>query len=203
VLGMECKSVFEFGAGQSTKAILGALMHTGGYLVSCDLRPLDAIEPLGEGFDDTYWDRWIFLQGDSRDIASNLSCEFGPYDLVLCDGSHVPEDVIGDIRDIVPQMRRDSLMLIHDTEHPDIDYGLGPAVEEALANVAHSTVRLPVGDGLDIVRIEEDFGHGSVELDWRKRKAEQTTVSPAREVSRCTFDCDQSGLNERAPGLPA
>ena len=173
VMGMEAHSVFEFGAGHSTKAILGALEHSGGYLVSCDVRSLDEISQLGVGFDHTYWDRWIFLQGNSRGIVNRLSCEFGPYDLVLHDGSHDPDEVRDDLRDIVPQMRRDSLLLIHDTEHPTIEYGLAPAVEEALAGVAHSRVRLPFGYGLDVVRIEEDFGHSPVTLNWRKQKSGQ------------------------------
>lgn len=177
VLGMECGSVFEFGAGHSTKAILAALEQTKGYLVSCDIRALDDIGPLGVGFDHTYWDRWIFLQGNSRNVVNNLSCEFGPYDLVLCDGSHIPEEVVGDILDIVPQMRRNSLMLIHDTEHPDIEYGLAAAVEEGLADVKHSRVRLPFGYGLDVVRIEEDFGFGDVELKWRKGAPQQNLRS--------------------------
>ncbi len=171
--------MFEFGAGQSTKAILAALQPNRGYLVSCDIRSVAEIAPLGVGFDHTYWDQWIFLQGNSRDIVSNLSCEFGPYDLVLHDGSHDPAEMIGDLLDIVPQMKRDSLLLIHDTEHPDIDYGLDAAVEEGLAPFAHSRVRLPFGYGLDVVRIEEDFGHPPIELSWRKERKTEPLASAA------------------------
>lgn len=205
VLGMECKSAFEFGAGGSTKTILNALSHTGGYLVSCDRRPLDEIHPLGEGFDHTYWDQWIFLQGPSGDISGDASCEFGPYDLVLCDGSHLPNEVADDLRNILPQMRRDGLLLMHDTEHPDIDYGLAAVVEETLADVAHSRVTLPFGYGLDIIRIEEDFGAGAVDLTWRKRKRPSChagQLHSGRGEERLE-DLRLGELSDRLIGLPS
>lgn len=163
VLGLRAQSVFEFGAGLSTSVILAALGRTGGVLTSCDVRGKASLanvrlprEPAA----------WLFLMGDSARYAADIGR--GVYDFVLHDGSHEAAVVRRDLLGIIPRIRRNGLLLVHDTEHPDNPYGLREAVNAALVGVAHEAVTLPYGYGLTVVRILQDFGHGEVPLAWRK-----------------------------------
>ncbi|MDP3920789.1 MAG: class I SAM-dependent methyltransferase [Candidatus Omnitrophota bacterium] len=173
VLGLETKSAFEFGCGRSTLTILRALRQTGGRLISCDLRDLP---DTGVDANDLYRfrDIWDYLQGDSLGIASEVGNEI--FDFVLHDGSHEADIVQSDLSKIVPRMMRNSILLLHDTDHPTQDYGLQAAAERALAPYRHSLVTLPYGYGLTIVRIDEDFGHGTVRVEWRKTKSGKPKV---------------------------
>ncbi len=145
ILGMEAKEVFEFGAGFSTDTILEALKLTGGKLTSCDIQKQ---KPRNN---------WTFTNRDSQSIDID-----GTYDVVLHDGSHVKEVVQKDIDKILPRMKLNSLLLIHDTEHKDYK------LNEVKINCKHEQVTLPYGYGLTIVRILEDFGNGKVEITWKK-----------------------------------
>ena len=92
------------------------------------------------------------------------------FDFVLHDGSHDWKTLKKDIKNILPRMRKNSILLVHDTEHPTRNYKLIKAVKGALHWCKHSKVSLPYGYGLTIERIEEDFGNGEVEIKWRKSK---------------------------------
>lgn len=145
ILGMEAKEVFEFGAGYSSYVILEALKKTGGKLTSCDVRNI-VIEDKD----------WNFIQNDSRymDIEGN-------FDVVLHDGSHEPLTVEEDLNKILPLMKKDSLILIHDTEH---DYGLMDVVKK----IDYPQVTLPYGYGLTIIRVLD--GKNKIELKWKKSR---------------------------------
>jgi len=166
VLGLETRTALELGAGFSTRVILSALAHTGGRLFSIDVRPLrdTGNDPR---FLAAYAQPWTYLQGDSRDMVEKLGDEV--FEFVLHDGSHEPEIVQADLEAILPRMKKNAILLVHDTEHPIHDYGLAPACQRALRDVGHSTVTLPFGFGLTVVRVEEDFGHVVVETSWHKR----------------------------------
>ena len=167
VLGMETKSAFEFGCSFSTKTILKALEETGGKLITCDTRP---IEETGNSKEDIekYKHNWRYIQGNSLNVVGDLKDEV--FDFVLHDGSHDWPTVEKDIKNILPRCKKNSILLVHDTEHPGKDYKLAKTVKDALRRYKHSKVTLPYGYGLTIVRIEQDFGNGEVEIEWRKKE---------------------------------
>ena len=149
-LGMEAQNVFEFGAGFSSYTILAALKKTGGRLTSCDITPQEKRE------------NWNFINDNSLNIFPLKET----FDLVLHDGSHEKHIVEQDLRNIIPLMKQDALLLVHDTEHKS--FRLGEAVDNALKNIDHEKVTLPYGYGLTIIRIKENFGNGKVEIKWTK-----------------------------------
>lgn len=166
-LGLETKKAFEFGSGFSSKAILQALKKTGGSLISCDLRPIEQTGLSAQDLRDNQ-DRWRYVQEDSRRFVPTLRHE--AFDLVLHDGSHEGATLKEDIRNIVPFMKTNSMLLVHDTEHPVHSYGLSKAIRQALRWVKHSAVTLPYGYGLTLIRLEHRTRRGTVQLSWRKRK---------------------------------
>jgi len=165
ILGMETKSVFEFGCGFSSKVILKALKETGGKLITCDTRPIEGTGNSSEDIE-KHKHNWRYIQGDSLSIVKGLKDE--TFDFVLHDGSHEYKTVEEDIKNILPRCKKNSILLVHDTEHPTDDYKLKKAVKNALRQCKHSKITLPYGYGLTIVRIEQDFGNGEIEIEWRK-----------------------------------
>lgn len=168
VLGLEASCVFEFGIGLSTHVMLDALEHVGGRLISCaNMCP----SYIGMTEEMLCSHNWVHLYGKSQDVLSEIVLDglgMSGLDLVLHDGSHVPDVVMSDLQLILPRMKQNGLVLIHDTEYEY--HGLMDSVEKVLRDVKHECVTLPYGCGLTIVRICEDFGYGSVELTWKKQK---------------------------------
>lgn len=165
-LGLEAKQVFEFGAGFSTKTLLGALAKTSGHLTTCDVRPL-AETGNGPEMTQQYKGCWTYLQGDSRKQIKNVGKE--PFDLVLHDGSHEWRVVWRDLIAITPRIKQNGILLIHDTEHVPT-YRLKLAVFLALLFVPHEKVTLPYGYGLTIVRILGNAHNGAIETTWEKER---------------------------------
>jgi predicted O-methyltransferase YrrM len=167
VLGLETRLAFEFGCGRSTPVILKALEQTGGKLVTAEIRDLEDTDN-DEELLERYRGRWDYRQADSRQVARDFT---GALDFVLHDGSHDADVVREDLQLILPHMRRNAILAVHDTEHPTQSYGLDEAVDVALSGIEHERMTLPYGYGLTMVRIEEDLGNGVVELAWKKRSA--------------------------------
>lgn len=168
VLGMEAKNVLELGAGFSTQTILEALKQTGGKLITCDVRDLsDTGNP--ESLRTDFKDVWTYLQGDTRQTLASLSNKV--FDVVLHDGSHEWRVVYKDLRKILPLIKHNGILLVHDTEHIPT-YRLMLATRLALLGYRHEIVTLPYGYGLTIVRILGNKKNGSIELSWEKKRAE-------------------------------
>lgn len=163
VLGLEAKQVFEFGCGYSTRAILKALERTNGRLITNDVRPAEDCKVFNEGDIPSKF-RWLFYQGLSKDVLPTI--KFQPLDLVLHDGAHNVPTVYEDIRFIVPHMKVNSLLVIHDTDHKYIE--INNAITKALKNINHEKITLPYGCGLTIVKILQDFGNGTITTTWKK-----------------------------------
>lgn len=155
VVGMEAKSVMEFGAGFSTSVILEALEETDGNLISCDPRSLDNLEVKPHN-------RWHFIQAVSKIAFRSLKDE--AFDLVFHDGSHDWRQVERDIKSIWPMVKDGGLILVHDTENPVKDYKL----YKALGHIRKDKVTLPFGYGLTIIK--KHGGKVKVNLKWRKGK---------------------------------
>lgn len=110
-LGMEAQLVYEVGVrrGHSTRAILKALVKTGGRLVSCDIEDCGAVIEEAD-----LRARWMFYHMDSAKFATVW--ERQPADMVYVDGSHEFLDVWGDAVRLWPLLRVGGLMVLHDTD---------------------------------------------------------------------------------------
>lgn len=162
VEGLEAKDTFEFGTGISTKVICDAISRTGGHHTSCDTRVITDTG-LSEAFLEENKERYTFIQGDSRVV----DLPTGPFDFVLHDGSHVPGIVRQDLRKVLKFMKKNSIIIIHDTFN-DKYPGMRNAVQTVLAEVENEMITLPYSYGITIIRIIEDFGNGTLETSWRK-----------------------------------
>jgi len=170
VLGMESKSVFEFGTGFSTQTMIQALKITGGKLTSVDIRPLSIRKDIPDNFLNDNKDIWSFNEGNSLNVVPTLDhneC----YDVVLHDGSHTGTEVTQDLNNIAPYVKSGGLVLIHDTSH----YELGPEMRQGvhnsdlIKNYIHDGSTLPYGYGLTIIRLlNNPHNNKSVNITWRK-----------------------------------
>lgn len=151
VLGLRAKRVCEFGAGFSTVTILKALEVTGGTLVTNDQRPRDQINVPEDLFANSE-SRFEYARGSADEFLPRLKKE--AFDLVLHDGSHEFWQVFRDLRAVLPRVKRDGLVLVHDTNHPTFPY-LKYAVTLALwvTGTRYEKMSLPYGCGLAVVRV--------------------------------------------------
>jgi hypothetical protein len=164
IYGMEAKNVFEFGSGFTTPVILSALKLTGGKLTTNDKRDL-VDTGNSPTMLETEKERWRYLSMYSEEALKQVKGE--TYDVVLHDGAHEFSIVWRDIRKIVKQMKQDSILIVHDTDHKKFPY-MKLAVRFGLLFCRYDMVTLPYGFGLTIVRIKSNFGNGRVELAWKK-----------------------------------
>lgn len=167
VEGLEAKRTFEFGTGLSTRVILEALQYTGGIHTSCDIRKITDTG-LPKDFVDEYGHMWQYLQQNSQMLNRELLINSGPFDFVLHDGSHIVGEVRKDLQKILPLMKKNSILMIHDTyndKYPGMSDTINTSV---LKNIEHEKVTLPYSYGITIVRILEDFGNGTVTPTWKK-----------------------------------
>jgi predicted O-methyltransferase YrrM len=177
--GLQAQLVFEFGVGGSTGVLMAALELIGGRLMSCDTEPLESLcERMPHLREAAASTRWTFRNTHSSRALKELTTE--AFELVLHDGSHEADQVEEDIAGILPRLKRFGILLVHDVEQ----FALGPQVRRGLvagirrSRLRVSTTSLPYSDGLAIVRIEDDTGHGQVTSQWCK-----TTTRPAAPAS--------------------
>lgn len=170
VIGMEAKNVFEFGCGYSSRVILEALKHTGGKLITNEMRD---IQNTGndQALIDTYKNQWTYLQKRSEEALKN-DIKGEKFDVVLHDGAHEPQIVMKDIRKIVKHMKQDGLLLVHDTNHEAFPY-LPWAVRLGLFPYRYEICTVPYGFGLTIIRLKSNLGNGRVKLTWKKQRKEE------------------------------
>ena len=155
ILGMECENVLELGFGGTSCVILKALEITGGSLTTCDLREVD----------DSKHSNWRYIQGNTVDTVPKID---GSFDVILHDGSHIQEEVDEDLKNVIPKVKKNGIVLIHDTQHPGrhkVDFD---KCRRILRHIDYEDVTLPYGYGLTILKIKEDFGNGEVDIKWRK-----------------------------------
>jgi len=160
VLGLETKSAFEFGSGFSSKTILMALEKTGGKLITCDQRPLEQTAIFYDKNEIKNYSNWTYINKKSIDIFKDIEGKI--FDFVLHDGAHDVKTVKQDLKLIMPKMKKNGILLLHDTEHPAYN------LKEAIPEDKISKVTLPFGFGLTIIKIEEDFGNGTIDIRWKK-----------------------------------
>lgn len=166
VEGLETQRSFEFGTGISTMIIIEALKRTGGYHTSCDLANLDQTGLSQEFINNTT--NWTYLQQNSNDLVPEQLDGVAPFDFVLHDGSHIPDQVEKDIKKVLPFMKKNSILLVHDTIM-DSFTNLLTSTQKALSNTKHEILTLPYSCGLTIFRITEDR-KDTVTPTWYKGK---------------------------------
>ena len=165
VVGLETQRVFEFGSGFSTHVILHALEKTGGILTSCDVTNYSDNPNITDFTKKS--DRWSFYHGNSNEMFDD-DVEFEQYDLILHDGSHLPEEVLVDLNNIYPYLKHDGILITHDTRHQTLGEGMKNAVEEFAKDKDLEMCTLPYGYGLTFFRNKGNVDN-KVELTWRKR----------------------------------
>lgn len=165
IYGMEPDVVLEEGSGYSTWVILCALEALNkGTLTSIDknlrLHTLDRYSPNLPSL----LPRLTYIQANFKDTHIVDLTSKGVYDVFLQDGSHDETDVAEDVRRIMPRMRKNGLILVHDT----MGILAGKNVCKHLNNKYFEAATLPYGYGLTIIRVLKDYGHGSISPKWRK-----------------------------------
>tara|TARA_B100001059_G_scaffold101228_1_gene100974 strand:+ start:4422 stop:5006 length:585 start_codon:yes stop_codon:yes gene_type:complete len=165
IVGMESKSVFEFGSGFSTHVILHALEKTGGTLTSCDVTNFSDNPNVTDFTKGSK--RWNFYHGNSNELFAD-DVEFDQYDVILHDGSHIASEVLVDLNNIYPYLKHDGILITHDTRHQTLGEGMMGAAEEFAKDKDLEMCTLPYGYGLTFFRNKGNL-ENSVNLTWRKR----------------------------------
>lgn len=164
VLGLECKSVFEFGSGFSTHCILKALSETGGNLISCDVNTIERNGNITEYSQNSK--NWELVVGNSNLTVPMINHK--QYDLILHDGSHIASEVLIDLKNIYPYLKHDGILVTHDTRHPNLGNDMMGAVNTFAKNKNIEMLTLPYGYGLTLLR-NRGNKENKVNLTWRKK----------------------------------
>ena len=164
VLGLECKSVFEFGSGFSTHCILKALSQTGGNLISCDTNTIEKNGHITEYSQNSK--NWQLVVGNSNSTVPNINHNY--YDLILHDGSHIATEVLVDLNNIYPYLKNDGILITHDTRHYNLGGEMMSAVESFVKDKDIEMLTLPYGYGSTIIRNKANKKN-KVDLTWLKR----------------------------------
>lgn len=164
-IGMEAKNVLELGAGFSSRVFITALRQTGGKLTTCDNRSLEK-----KGLTDVMEqnkERWEYHEMNSRDFLPSLKDQ--TFELTLHDGAHDFKNIILDLWKIAPRMKKNGIILIHDTYHPHLKKRfLGLAVRIGMLFTRYEIMTLPYGCGLSLIRIKSNAKNGTCVPQWSK-----------------------------------
>jgi predicted O-methyltransferase YrrM len=143
--GLKAKNVFEFGCGGSTEVLAAAAEKRGCRVYTVDPRPLNKTNSKAEQIQ---YARWTFFNMKSAEALKKVSgVEF---DLVFHDGAHDHATVKQDLETILPQIRNQGMLLVHDVDLEEVR----TAVEEALVPYKHAKVTLPYACGLAVITLE-------------------------------------------------
>src|SRR5262249_18136574 len=141
--------VLEIGVrvGISTAALLLGAEENGGHVYSVDADP--GCGSVYEGHP-----LWTFIHGHSRDDAERILRELPQLDLLFIDGDHGREMVLNDLDAYGTRVRREGLILLHDTDlfAPGQD-GVRPAIQEFTQRHGYVARFFPGSFGLGIVEI--------------------------------------------------
>lgn len=162
--GLNAKSVFEFGAGQSTNIIHVAMEdNVGGKHVSC------STDPFPPPWIDT--NIHTHLQGQSVDVVPKFLAEHPDltFDFVLHDGSHTREVVAADLRAILPRVKQYGMIAVHDSLHSKQGEAVSRGIFDATDWWLEEMMDLPFGFGLMLMVMYSNAHLGHVEVEtWRK-----------------------------------
>ena len=141
-LELNAQLVYEVGVcvGHSTKVILQALEHTGGRLVSCDIRPTRPVQS----------ERWTFIQIDSTHFPAYLDEEA---DMIYIDGDHEFGAVRRDVIKLWPFLKVGGQMVLDDIQ--TFPHGPGEVLKR-LQEAGLDAYCEPVANGFGILRKREE-----------------------------------------------
>ena len=107
----EPTSILEIGVKGGGSTAIWKALFPGASVVGIDikLRRWLTSEPSADGV--------VFLEGDQTDVArlEEIAARYGPFDIVIDDGSHVTNHVAGTLRCLLPHVRPGGLYIIEDT----------------------------------------------------------------------------------------
>lgn len=176
VRGCEARRVLEFGTGVSSQVIVAALRESSGVLYSVSPNPS---ADLPTTVNDAHWRHTV---ARSEAIYPYIA-GWGPFDVVLHDGSHDAETVEADLAAALPHVRRFGVVLVHDTQHsysgPGVCYGMLRAIRQA-PGVRVSGTTLPYAFGLTVLRVEETE---QPPIELRRSKAGSLHLTVPSEVA--------------------
>jgi cephalosporin hydroxylase len=134
----------------------------------------------------------VFLEGDQTDIArlEELAAQYGPFDIVIDDGSHVTHHVAGTLRCLLPHVRPGGLYIIEDT---------------------HSAVRKPGAEKSTEQYGEDIWPDFTVTVFERLRRGARPPASPGAElaadvtfmISDLILSAQTMAIRKAAPAPPA
>ncbi|OFW40658.1 MAG: hypothetical protein A3F70_09130 [Acidobacteria bacterium RIFCSPLOWO2_12_FULL_67_14] len=107
----EPASILEIGVKGGGSTAIWKALFPGASVVGIDikLRRWLTSQPSADGV--------VFLEGDQTDVAmlEEIAARYGPFDIVIDDGSHVTNHVAGTLRCLLPHVRPGGLYIIEDT----------------------------------------------------------------------------------------
>jgi cephalosporin hydroxylase len=110
-LDREPASILEIGVKGGGSAAMWKGLFPGASVVGVDikLRRWLTRQPSDDGV--------VYLQGDQSDVArlEEIAAKYGPFDLVIDDGSHVTDHAAGTLRCLLPHVRPGGIYVIEDT----------------------------------------------------------------------------------------
>ena len=177
-IGLFAQRTIELGIGNSTRALRAAIKITGGKLFSCDI-------------DKSRFANWLEKQDEHWSLDLCNSKEFllsltPPFDFALHDAAHDYWQVVEDLKNIIPLMKRYGIICLHDTQHSEIGIQMVHAISDAVKGCNVSYVHLPFSYGLTIMRIEESDNPPLV-TPWNKGGKAQTNCFSNPLVSADDF----------------
>ena len=153
--------------GFTTQTIFEALKSTGGRLTTVDLRSKEHFGELPIFKNDL--GAWVYHNGKSGEVVPQI--DHSPYDIVLHDGSHNPEEVTEDLNNILPYIKKGGLLLVHDTNHYALGVRMMSGVEGSdLKDYQYEILTLPYSFGLTIIRLLSSKTDEEVEINWLPKK---------------------------------
>ena len=125
------KTIVEIGAGESTLALTAAANKTEGQFYSIDLKAASvnrSTPGASESLKSEH--RYHLIEGDDMEIVKTWDKEI---DFLFIDSSHTYQHTKAEIKAWFPFVKRDSVIMMHDTNHSDpVLVGCRGALDEFL-----------------------------------------------------------------------
>lgn len=138
-------TVLEIGVwtGISTGALLAGVSENGGHVYSVDIYAGSRYVWHGEP-------DWTFVNTSSHNVGEILKVVPVPLDLLFIDGDHSYEGCLADLENWGPRVRKDGLILVHDSDTPAFP-GVRRAIDEFCDRMGFKHELRPGSNGLEVI----------------------------------------------------